>query len=598
MGLDVEARVGHHVRVLDAKLARFVEPTGRIVEIRSEGERVRVEHDGEEGALRYYNTGKNGEFDLVWLPDERELPTFAASAETTPRSRRSDVVAASAGGAAAAKPTAGYGGDKATTSGSRSRGFLPPAPEVHPDVHDEEDLVSTLGSSELRRGGHTQHGVQSTAGDNASAASAPRSSYAERRKARATVALVEEVEEGCASAPLPATASPSPAAPSSRRSSVHLEEATALEQEQPFSTEGAAPGAGARMTYAAMRKSRVSTAALGFAPAEHEHVPAEAQPPSIEGLHELRRLLESLREDVGAARNEAQGSSTAASNASAIAARAVADLRDETRRELDDMEGRLRKANEAAIESSVQLRSRLETLEQASVAREAASARELDALRQDLRRQSEALEQRLAASLMQEVDKHIQASIVSATEKLMGSAGGRIKSGVGSPTAIGDTGGGAPEPEQESHPGDDTPPGYSDAADRAERAKRAAAEAAASWQAAEAAAEAAAGAPPPVSVRGSRSSPSETEASRPRQSQTAPRRRLEDMSGAARRLCAAMEAGERAGASAQGMARQSAMERPPPQQHLAAQEPNEDFHAYWQQSSAQQQVQPQLQQQQ
>mmetsp|Transcript_49587 Transcript_49587/g.91476 ORF Transcript_49587/g.91476 Transcript_49587/m.91476 type:complete len:782 (-) Transcript_49587:63-2408(-) len=75
IGRDVPAFVGARVAVLDARLARFVEPTGMIIETRCNGERVRVQHDGISQDFRYYNTGKDGEYQLFLADDSPPPPS-------------------------------------------------------------------------------------------------------------------------------------------------------------------------------------------------------------------------------------------------------------------------------------------------------------------------------------------------------------------------------------------------------------------------------------------------------------------------------------------------------------------------------------------
>jgi len=65
IGRDIAPHVGARVCIVDSRIARFVEPAGRIVEVRCKGERVQVLHDGPDQAKRYYNTGKAGEYQLV-----------------------------------------------------------------------------------------------------------------------------------------------------------------------------------------------------------------------------------------------------------------------------------------------------------------------------------------------------------------------------------------------------------------------------------------------------------------------------------------------------------------------------------------------------
>eukprot|EP00427_Karlodinium_veneficum_P055307 CAMPEP_0169407636 /NCGR_PEP_ID=MMETSP1017-20121227/58217_1 /TAXON_ID=342587 /ORGANISM="Karlodinium micrum, Strain CCMP2283" /LENGTH=840 /DNA_ID=CAMNT_0009514575 /DNA_START=67 /DNA_END=2586 /DNA_ORIENTATION=- len=90
VGRDGAAFVGARVRVLDPKVARYVEPTGVVVEVRCEGERVRVEHDGPNKDQRYYNCGKNGEYQIEFdkVSDggrsRRTPPTVAESSDEEP----------------------------------------------------------------------------------------------------------------------------------------------------------------------------------------------------------------------------------------------------------------------------------------------------------------------------------------------------------------------------------------------------------------------------------------------------------------------------------------------------------------------------------
>ena len=44
--LQIASEVGARIVVLDPKLAKFVEPTGTIIEVRCNGGRVKVQHDG------------------------------------------------------------------------------------------------------------------------------------------------------------------------------------------------------------------------------------------------------------------------------------------------------------------------------------------------------------------------------------------------------------------------------------------------------------------------------------------------------------------------------------------------------------------------
>jgi len=69
LGQDVMPHVGDHVVVLDVHLARWLaEPTGTIMEVRCDGGHVKVEHDGAAREERYYNTGKDGVYQLALAP--------------------------------------------------------------------------------------------------------------------------------------------------------------------------------------------------------------------------------------------------------------------------------------------------------------------------------------------------------------------------------------------------------------------------------------------------------------------------------------------------------------------------------------------------
>ncbi|CAK9048603.1 unnamed protein product [Durusdinium trenchii] len=81
LGRHVVPHVGDHVVVLDPSGSRSA--TGTVMEVRCEGGRVRVEHDGVDRVERYYNTGKDGEFQLALaspmpsLTDGASRPRFS-----------------------------------------------------------------------------------------------------------------------------------------------------------------------------------------------------------------------------------------------------------------------------------------------------------------------------------------------------------------------------------------------------------------------------------------------------------------------------------------------------------------------------------------
>ncbi|CAL1139685.1 unnamed protein product, partial [Cladocopium goreaui] len=76
LGQHVMPQVGDHVVVLDPQLARWlVEPTGTILEVRCDGGHVKVEHDGAAREERYYNTGKDGVYQLALAPP---MPSLVA----------------------------------------------------------------------------------------------------------------------------------------------------------------------------------------------------------------------------------------------------------------------------------------------------------------------------------------------------------------------------------------------------------------------------------------------------------------------------------------------------------------------------------------
>lgn len=67
IGKHIDPEVGQRVRIIeaDSELAQLVTPSGTITELRQSGQRVRILHDGSEKQQRYYNTGKDGEFELA-----------------------------------------------------------------------------------------------------------------------------------------------------------------------------------------------------------------------------------------------------------------------------------------------------------------------------------------------------------------------------------------------------------------------------------------------------------------------------------------------------------------------------------------------------
>eukprot|EP00913_Durusdinium_trenchii_P012176 g11437.t1 len=82
LGRHVVPHVGDHVVVLDPSGSRSA--TGTVMEVRCEGGRVRVEHDGVDRVERYYNTGKDGEFQLALASPMPSL-TDGASRPRLPR---------------------------------------------------------------------------------------------------------------------------------------------------------------------------------------------------------------------------------------------------------------------------------------------------------------------------------------------------------------------------------------------------------------------------------------------------------------------------------------------------------------------------------
>jgi len=170
LGRDVTAHVGDRVAVIDPRVARFVEPYGRITEVRCNGERVRVEHDGNEHQQRYYNTGKGGEFQLYL--DESAMGTDAGAGS-------SDVMSWAASPAlaetAAPTPQAEILGRPATVaSGSVSRRTLPDPPLVSVIEAPPSSVESSPRTQDQTAGGPSR-----------------RSRYSEVRKARMSVNAVE-----------------------------------------------------------------------------------------------------------------------------------------------------------------------------------------------------------------------------------------------------------------------------------------------------------------------------------------------------------------------------------------------------------------------
>lgn len=446
VGLDLEARVGDYVRVLNAKLARFVEPTGYIVEVRCEGERVRVQHDGDGGELRYYNTGKHDEFDLALINDQgRAFATASCTFTRDPTVR--------VGIESQATMMHGVQVSAESHTGTSRRGVLPPAPHMLRGTDKDDARSRCMTSTEARvqspSGFPGQWEQQQRASPHStSAACTPRLNYVERRKAQDYLQLVE---------------SPLHDQPSIPDESIS----------QPSAVQGKL--ATARNSYDTMRLSRVPNAASNCL-----------------GVYERMR-------EASVASKEC-----ADSPVEAIAARQAVVWQKKTHADLEAVKTSVlaELAREGANAKELgklrtELRNEIEAIEQrviAEVLRQAAGVRELDTLREDMRRQFEAMEQSITDSLLTEVEKRIQQSIGKATEKILAGPLAWGTSSICSLPAAVDHCSWAPEPEQESHPADDVPDA-SDAADRAERAKKAALEAAAAAAAAAATAVAATGPP-------------------------------------------------------------------------------------------------------
>lgn len=176
VGQDGDAYVGARVCLLDPRIARYVEASGTIVEVRCNGERVRVEHDGADKAQRYYNTGKNGEhqlsFESAAAPATAPAVTPSNTPTSTPRraSRRlpeaPPIVADSSSSgsdspgpsAAPAKPVAKKAAAKkgAARAGSivTRRSFSEPpeiAPDTQPDIAEAKVATKKSRYSQLRQ---------------------------------------------------------------------------------------------------------------------------------------------------------------------------------------------------------------------------------------------------------------------------------------------------------------------------------------------------------------------------------------------------------------------------------------------------------------
>lgn len=181
VGRDACAKIGQRVCIIDPSIARFVEPTGSIVEVRCGGERVQVEHDGPDKQHRYYNTGKNDEYQL----------TFVDSANLTGAAEK----------APAAKTTLGsihaealVSSSRASTYAERRRSTVMASPSpvkaeaVEPNtkvgVTYAERRRSSANGQQLQSFSQAASGeAQATIGANAS----PGSKYAERRRSSTSV---------------------------------------------------------------------------------------------------------------------------------------------------------------------------------------------------------------------------------------------------------------------------------------------------------------------------------------------------------------------------------------------------------------------------
>lgn len=88
IGKHVDPLEGMRVRLVDSNMAPTAEPTGTIIWVGFEGDRVCVEHDGQNPLNHYYSCGKDGKFQLIFEDSEPSSRVVhrRSLAEVAPRS--------------------------------------------------------------------------------------------------------------------------------------------------------------------------------------------------------------------------------------------------------------------------------------------------------------------------------------------------------------------------------------------------------------------------------------------------------------------------------------------------------------------------------
>mmetsp|Transcript_26170 Transcript_26170/g.56761 ORF Transcript_26170/g.56761 Transcript_26170/m.56761 type:complete len:815 (+) Transcript_26170:79-2523(+) len=207
VGLDCDALEGSRVTVIDESSchALSLPPTGTIIEVRCEGQRVRVEHDGDEQAQRYYNTGRGGEHQLFLLDPSPAAASVSAQTSRRPSAISALSVSAMSGNSAVSNMSANIGSNFHLNS------------NFYGDLGDQEpastsaDLVTETGAGEEqqmgRRASRRSLRMQAAASDadanhpqDATAeasqdAPVVESAFAERRRRRSARLSSGQVEE-------------------------------------------------------------------------------------------------------------------------------------------------------------------------------------------------------------------------------------------------------------------------------------------------------------------------------------------------------------------------------------------------------------------
>ncbi|CAE7385372.1 dnm1l [Symbiodinium natans] len=393
VGRDVCAIVGSRVFVLDPSLAKLVEPTGTIVEVRCDGGRVKVEHDGAEKAERYYNTGKDGEFQLGILGSESR-PRF--SLPRAPSKIEVREVGAAVPSAAQRRPR--YSEVRRSLASPRRTGDSQAqhdlgsrsVAEADPDRMASISRSNSLASVQTFQTTQTALETGQTAPDASSRASS-RPRYSEVRKARRSAVLASEQaaqavpqEVSCANAGISHTGSDISPRPRPRAEA---------RSDEAADVNGLDPSPQVRRRYSEQRRA-CSPRKSGVEPVEAPAAPADGVAsgssctrttgPTVEEFSRLCHRLETLERDTTSLASQLQ--SFRDDSLSDMKA-----LRDQSRQEAEAYERHWRDETRRHLEACEEhLRQRF---------------------REENRQQLEATERRIFASVMEEFEGQLRGAV-------------------------------------------------------------------------------------------------------------------------------------------------------------------------------------------